>query len=269
MPTLSSTVRAKLLVVDNSVFFRDVLADTLRKEIAQLSVDSVRSCREAAQLLNDTPDQYLAIISGLVLEDAPQGEMLDIALESNVPAIALTSALDEETRHKVMSKDVVDYFFKDPDGLHAVVSLVKRLLCNKQHQVLVVDDSPTYCTYLRVLLSRHHYSVITVNTGEEALEIINSRNDLSIVLLDYQLPKMSGFEVIRQIRKSYSAMQLPVMGISGHMDQQIPAQILKCGANDFMYKGFTVEEFYCRINNMLDFNLCQNELQALKELASA
>lgn len=264
MPTQSRTARSKLLVVDNSVFFRDVLADTLRKEITQLSVDSVRSCHEATQLLKQHEGQYLAIISGLVLEDAPQGEMLDIALEAEVPAIALTSALDEGTRQKVMAKDVVDYFFKDPDGLQAVVSLVKRLLCNEQYHVLVVDDSPTYCTYLRVLLSRQHYSVVTVNTGEAALEVINSRKDLSMVLLDYQLPKMSGFDVIRQIRKSYSAMQLPVMGISGHMDQQIPAQILKCGANDFMYKGFTVEEFYCRINNMLDFNLCQKELSALK-----
>ena len=56
-----------------------------------------------------------------------------LALRHHIPAIALTSSLDAETRQKVMDKDVIDYFFKDQDGLQDVVNLVSRLLRNEHH----------------------------------------------------------------------------------------------------------------------------------------
>lgn len=261
MPLESRAPRSRLLVVDNSVFFRDVLAETLRGTVKALAVDSVKNCQEARSLLEQYKDQYLAVVSGLMLPDAEEGEMLDVALSHHIPAIALTSSLDAETRQKVMDKDVIDYFFKDQDGLQDVVNLVSRLLRNEHHKILVVDDSPTYCTYLKVLLQRQHYQVITAFTGEEAVDLLARDNDISMILLDYQLPGMSGYDVIRRIRKQFSSAQLPVIGVSGQMDQQIPAQILKCGANDFMYKGFTVEEFYSRINNMMDLLISVRELQ--------
>ena len=251
----------RLLIVDNSIFFRDVLAKTLMTELPGLLVDSVKTYKAAQALIATHGKAYMGILSGLVLEDAPTGAVLDLAAEYNIPAIALTGSLDSETRQLVMDRDVIDYFFKDQDGLHDVITLVKRLMNNGKHKVLVVDDSTTYCAYLTVLLQRQHYQVIVANSGEEAVDLLTTGHDISMVLLDYQLPGMSGYDVIRRIRKQYNSTELPVIGISGQIDQLIPAQILKCGANDFMYKGFTVEEFYSRINNMMDLLLSVRELK--------
>lgn len=257
-------VKHRLLIVDNSIFFRDVLAQTLIAQLKGLQVDSVKTCAEAEALMSQYGSEYMVVVSGLVLEDAPTGFMLDLATQYKIPAIALTSSLDSETRQAVMDRDVIDYFFKDQDGLVDVISLVKRLMTNGQHKVLVVDDSTTYCAYLKVLLQRQHYQVVVATTGEQAVDVLCNGHDISMVLLDYQLPGMSGYDVIRRIRKQYNSTELPIIGISGQIDQQIPAQILKCGANDFMYKGFTVEEFYSRISNMMDLLL---SVRALKEAA--
>jgi len=257
------TLDHRLLIVDNSIFFRDVLAQTLVAQLKGLQVDSVKTCHEAEQLMAKNHHSYMAVISGLVLEDALPGEMLKVASRHGIPAIALTSSLDSQTRQKVMDLNVIDYFFKDQDGLVDVISLIKRLMTNGKHKILVVDDSSTYCSYLKVLLERQHYQVILATTGEQAVDILGSGHDISLVLLDYELPGMSGYDVIRRIRKQYNSTELPVIGISGQIDQQIPAQILKCGGNDFMYKGFTVEEFYSRINNMMDL------LQSVRELKDA
>lgn len=254
-------LKNRLLIADNSIFFRDVLAQALMTQVKGLQVDSVKTCGEAEVLLAENSQEYMVVISGLVLEDSNPGAMLDLAAEHKLPAIALTSSLDSETRQSVMDRDVIDYFFKDQDGLEDVISLVKRLISNGKHKVLVVDDSTTYCAYLKVLLQRQHYQVILASTGEQAVDILASRDDISMVLMDYQLPGMSGYDVIRRIRKQYTSTELPIIGISGQIDQQIPAQILKCGANDFMYKGFTVEEFYSRINNMMDLLLSVRELK--------
>lgn len=251
----------RLLIADNSIFFRDVLAQALMAQVKGIQVDSVKTCESAEALLEEHKQEYMAVISGLVLEDAAPGAMLDLAVKYKVPAIALTSSLDSETRQSVMQRDVIDYFFKDQDGLEDVISLVKRLLSNCRHKVLAVDDSTTYGAYLKALLERQRYQVILAKSGEEALEVMANHQDISLVLMDYQLPGMSGYDVIRRMRKQFSSTELPIIGISGQTDQQIPAQILKCGANDFMYKGFTVEEFYSRINNMMDLLLSVRELK--------
>ncbi len=251
----------RLLIADNSIFFRDALAQTLMSQIQGLQVDSVKNCAGGEQLLAQNRGEYMAVISGLVLEDAKAGAMLDLAAKYKIPAIALTSSLDRETRQLVMDRDVIDYFFKDQDGLEGIISLTKRLISNRKHKVLVVDDAPTYCAYLSALLERQQYQVIVAHTGEQAVDILARCSDISMVMMDYQLPGMSGYDVIRIIRKQYSSTELPIIGISGQTDQQIPAQILKCGANDFMYKGFTVEEFYSRINNMMDLLLSVRELK--------
>ena len=117
---------------------------------------------------------------------------------------------------------------------------------------MIVDDTPSYCKYLQTLLERQNYQVVTAFSGEKALEIINSQKNISMVLLDYLLPNMTGYDVIRHIRKQFTSSELPIIGISGQVDQKIPALILKSGANDFIYKGFTVEEFYSRVSNVMD-----------------
>lgn len=254
-------MKNRLLIADNSIFFRDVLAQALTSQIKGIQVESVRTCKEASQRISEGAEDYMLVISGLILEDAAPGAVLDLAARYKVPAIALTGSLDSETRQSVIDRDVIDYFFKDQDGLEDVISLVTRLISNRKHKVLVVDDSATYCAYLKLLLQRQHYQVVLATTGEQAVDILASRDDISMVMMDYQLPGMSGYDVIRRIRKQYSSTELPIIGISGQIDQQIPAQILKCGANDFMYKGFTVEEFYRRVNNMMDLLLSVRQLK--------
>lgn len=255
------SVKHRILIADNSIFFRDVLAQTLMNRIPGLMVDSVKNYQQAEALLATHGNSYMAVISGLVLEGSVLGGMLDLAVTRKIPAIALTSSLDSETRQAVMARDVIDYFFKDQDGLEDVIRMVRRLITNRTHKILVVDDSTTYCAYLRALLERQHFQVVLATSGEEAVDILGVTPDISMALVDYQLPGMSGYDVIRRIRKRFSSNELPVIGISGQDDQQIPAQILKCGANDFMCKGFTVEEFYSRVNNMMDLLLSVRELK--------
>ncbi|WP_417596256.1 hypothetical protein [Oceanospirillum sp.] len=161
--------RHRLLIADNSIFFRDALAQTLMSQVQGLQVDSVKNCAGGKQLLAQNQGEYMAVISGLVLEDAAAGAMLDLAAEYKIPAIALTSSLDRETRQLVMDRDVIDYFFKDQDGLEGIISLIRRLISNRKHKVLVVDDAPTYCAYLSALLERQQYQVVVAHTGDRPL----------------------------------------------------------------------------------------------------
>ena len=77
------------------------------------------------------------------------------------------------------------------------------------------------------------------------------------------MPNMNGLELTREIRKKYSKYDLSIIALSGESNRKIISKFLKYGANDFIYKGFTDEEFFSRLNNSLEilelFENCKNE----------
>jgi diguanylate cyclase (GGDEF)-like protein len=66
------------------------------------------------------------------------------------------------------------------------------------------------------------------------------------------MPEMDGFSLIRKIRSQKSAHELPIIGMSGHFNKNLSAHFMKCGANDYMGKPFSPDEFYCRITQNLE-----------------
>jgi len=66
------------------------------------------------------------------------------------------------------------------------------------------------------------------------------------------MPVIDGLELTRKIRKRYSKDELSIIVTSSNSNNRVPSKFLKYGANDFLYKGFTEEEFYARLNANLE-----------------
>jgi predicted signal transduction protein with EAL and GGDEF domain/ActR/RegA family two-component response regulator len=98
---------------------------------------------------------------------------------------------------------------------------------------LVVDDDVVMQLSLQSMLQENGYEVHTVSNGQEALRCISS-NEFQIVLLDVDMPEMSGFEVCRNIRGHHA--ELPVVMITGCRDTQSIALAFDAGATDFLPK---------------------------------
>lgn len=77
-------------------------------------------------------------------------------------------------------------------------------------RILVVDDTPHNVKLLRDILGARGHDVTTAENGAEALEHL-SQADFDLVLLDVVMPKMTGFEVCRRIRRSQRTALLPVV----------------------------------------------------------
>jgi PleD family two-component response regulator len=92
----------------------------------------------------------------------------------------------------------------------------------------------------------------------EALALLEEHPDIKIVITDYNMPEMDGFELTSQIRKTHSVGQLSIIGISAHGGSVLSAKFLKKGANDFLIKPFSNEEFFWRANqiNQTERNGC-------------
>jgi two-component system, OmpR family, KDP operon response regulator KdpE len=116
----------------------------------------------------------------------------------------------------------------------------------KKQTVLVVDDQPQVLKFVAIDLKLHGFNVITVCSGEEAMEQIEQALP-DIMLLDIIMPGMDGFEVLRRVR---SFSQMPVITFSASSSNYTEA--IRLGANDFINKPFQPDDMIKRIKALLD-----------------
>lgn len=118
-------------------------------------------------------------------------------------------------------------------------------------RLLVADDSETVLLMLQRRLEMQGYEVVTATDGIEALDRLRragSSERPDLILLDAMMPKMSGLEVLEQLRSSGST--IPVLMISAHLDAQGPEGMRKLGATDCIPKPFEWEDLIGRIEEL-------------------
>lgn len=107
---------------------------------------------------------------------------------------------------------------------------------SKEDKILVVDDDKTVRDFLERFLTMKGYQwVVSVNSGQEALDIIQKEN-IRLVLLDIKLPGMDGIEVLRKIKQIKK--DIGVIMITGFPDEEIAKEATKEGAYDYIVKPF-------------------------------
>jgi len=113
--------------------------------------------------------------------------------------------------------------------------------------VLVVDDEPQIRRVLRTTLSFRGYTISEASTGEEAVELARKLKP-DLVLLDVNLPGMSGIETCREIRRSTDA---PIIMLTVRNAERDKVVALDAGADDYVTKPFGIEELLARIRASL------------------
>jgi diguanylate cyclase (GGDEF)-like protein len=251
-----------VLIVEDSRSVRDLLAAHV-EEIEGVDFVTAASLAEAQEILNKDSSLFLCAVLDLNLPDAPDGEIVDLVQKFDIPVIVLTGSLDKAVKQTMNAKLIVEYVIKrNLDELEYVISLIKNIFNNQFAKVLVVDDSPSFRLYLAMLLRHFRYSVLLASDGEEALALINENPDISLIITDYNMPKMNGLKLIEEVRKNYKREDLAILGLSIVANKELTVQLLKTGANDYMTKPIMVDEFYCRVSQSV--NMVRN-VRTIKE----
>jgi DNA-binding NarL/FixJ family response regulator len=116
--------------------------------------------------------------------------------------------------------------------------------------VLVVDDDPGFREFARALLERAGFAVLDAGEAEEALELVAARVP-QLVLLDVLLPKVSGYELFRELRDRCGE-SLPIIFVSGvRTDSYDRVAGIMLGAEDYLVKPFDPDELLVRVRRTL------------------
>jgi diguanylate cyclase (GGDEF)-like protein len=239
-----------VLVVDDSKMFLQVLVQSLEQAVAG-QVISAGSLEETRGLL--AQHEFAVAMLDLNLPDAPQGEVVDLVLEKGIPVIVFAGDCTDQTRERLWSKNIVDYVLKEGgESLRYAVRQARRVILNREIKVLVVEDSEMVRTMVAGLLRIHRFQVFEACHGREGLQVLSANPDIRLIITDYEMPEMDGIRFVRAVRARHPKEEMAIIGISSHELESLSARFLKSGANDFLTKPFSSEEFYCRVSQNMD-----------------
>ena len=111
-------------------------------------------------------------------------------------------------------------------------------------RVLIIEDDISTAQSIELMLKSESFNVYTTNLGEEGIDL-GKVYDYDIILLDLNLPDMSGFEVLRSLRAS--KVRTPTLILSGLAGIEDKVKGFGFGADDYMTKPFRKEELVARI----------------------
>jgi diguanylate cyclase (GGDEF)-like protein len=242
----------KILIVEDSPIVAKILLHLAKQEL-EFEIILAMSFAETRAKFEEHDGDFFAAIVDLNLPDAPDGEVVDFTLEKKLPTIVLTGSFDEKRRETLLAKGTVDYVTKEGrySYLYAL-RLINRLHANMAIKVLVVEDSTTTRNVICNMLKRHLFKVVSAVDGIDAIKVFLANPDIKLLITDYNMPNMDGFELVKNIRCKYEKFDLIIIGLSAESEGSLSARFIKTGANDFLTKPFNPEEFYCRINHNIE-----------------
>ena len=117
-------------------------------------------------------------------------------------------------------------------------------------KILYIDDDETGCILVREILCNSDIEVITAREGNEAVRLFKSDTSISLVISDIKLPKMTGFEVLKNIREIDA--NIPVIAHSAYLHTGIIEECMRSGFNEFIPKPFDVNQFLIIVEKYLN-----------------
>lgn len=240
----------RVLVVEDSKVVQQVLRH-LAAHYLDVAVDFAWSLKEGVNYI--AKHDYTLALVDLTLPDAMNGEVARYTLSKDIPTVVLTSKIDEYIRQQMLELGVVDYVVKDNrDSYHYAIKLVAQLLRNHGCKALVADDSVLSRTLMKQMLEKQLFKVSDAQDGEQALQMLKDDPEIKLLLTDYAMPTMDGFELVKAVRNFRGRDDLAIIGLSGAGKHGLSARFIKYGANDFLTKPFMNEEFHCRVMQTME-----------------
>ena len=119
---------------------------------------------------------------------------------------------------------------------------------NNGKKIVVVEDEAHLAKGLQFNLEREGYRVTLVDNGQSALDLLG-KEEFDLMILDIMLPKVSGLEVARRIRKTN--MRFPILMLSAKSTDEDRELGLQAGADDYLTKPFHLPELLLRVKGIL------------------
>ena len=113
--------------------------------------------------------------------------------------------------------------------------------------ILVADDEPHIGRIIKMKLEQGPFRVSLAYDGQEALDLLNNGDQVDLVLLDLMMPRLSGLDVLKQVREQERFKSLPCIILTAGGDAKHERDALELGATQFLTKPFSPKKLYALV----------------------
>lgn len=236
---------SKLLIVEDSIFVQAVFKEML-DAINNFDYDLVSSYEDAKKLLSKRRYEYGVVER--VLPDAPNGEIIALFNKHYLAPLVFAKTIDEDFFDDFEGAHIVDYIQKVKyNNEENVIKKLLQLQQNKQKTVLVVSDSTVFSSYLKQNLNLHSFKVFSASNSEQAYEKLSLHPETTLLIVDSDGPYVNTKEVVSYAKRSQSNEDLKILVLVEETNSYTTSQLLSSGADDYLVKDFSRDEFYVRV----------------------
>ena len=150
------------------------------------------------------------------------------------------------------------------EGKSSVDEIVKREGASRKYAsgrgtVLVVEDEEALVRLLREVLSKAGYQTLTAMDGEEAIDLYHHhKEEIDIVVLDLGLPKITGFDVIHELKEQNPGIRIIIT--TGYLEPQVKAELFQAGVKDCIYKPYSVDDLVEKVGSLIEHSRTSSKM---------
>ncbi len=254
---------------------RATIATSLRGVVAQRLVRKLCKCAEVVKGPLTPEEERLAALTGVrpvkrargcelcagtgYLGRLPVAEVfivtpaIEALIASDQPAGVITAQAHADGM-RMLSDVVIDLVTHGEttlDEAERVIGISERVAALARTKVLIADDDPVIRAVASRVLEEEGYEVEQVADGETALQRVSSLVPPDVVILDINMPKLNGREVLARLRSQPSTQRIPVLILTANEDESLEAEVMDEGADDYLRKPIEPARFTARIRAVL------------------
>lgn len=236
----------KVLLIGESVgFMMNAIRNGLKKQNYEVLLTKAKINELSG--VKDLP--HLAVLY-LDAELASDTEFLvylkDTVIENEVSLLAIGNDEELEEAVAVLSDKILTTTIRRPLNVSELTEMLDREYqrerdLERKKKILVVDDDPTTLRMIKTLLEKE-YRVFVADSGMNAITFL-AKNTVDLILLDYEMPIVSGAKVLEMIRSEISTADIPVMFLTSKNDKESVMQVLSLKPEKYLLKTMPPAEW--------------------------
>ena len=234
-----------LLVGNEKSFMVNAIVRGLEKE--GFAVDSMGPSAEAVKALEVKPKIYILYLGDMTADNSQFFSYINEAIDTERFMLYLIGNKEELTLAlSIIPKEKVQETYLRPLDVKLLAEHIDSVLAfssvddSLRKKILIIDDDGAMLRMMRTWLSVK-YHVYMASSGKIALSFL-ATNDVDLVLLDYEMPVMSGPDVLREIRNTPRVKDLPVIFLTAKDDKESVMKVVSLKPEKYLLKSMPKEK---------------------------